>query len=151
MSARALVALAALLFAFTVLLRAPARWLLAALPGTIGCQSPVGTLWRGSCAQLLLPAGTLHQVSWSLHPWPLLRGHLDADLRSADVHAAGTTRASLRPGGQLVLTQLYVQLPVDAGYLPFFPAGWNGQVELALDTLELKSGQLLSIAGTATA
>ncbi len=151
MSARALVALATLLFAFTVLLRAPARWLLAALPNTVECQSPSGTLWRGRCAQLQIPTGTLNQVSWSLHPWPLLLGHLDADLRSADVHAAGSTRASLRLGGDLLLTQLHAQLPVDAGYMAFFPAGWSGQVELALDALELRSGQLVSIEGTATA
>ena len=151
MSTRALVSLAALLFVFTVLLRAPARWLLAALPATIECRSPAGSLWRGSCAQLQLPAGTLNQVSWSLHPWPLLRGHLDADLRCADAHAAGSTRASLRLGGHLLLTQLQAQLPIDAGFVPFFPAGWSGQVELALDALELHSGQLVSIEGTATA
>ena len=151
MSTRALVTLATLLFAFTVLLRAPARWLLAALPNTVECQSPTGTLWRGSCAQLQIPTGTLNQVSWSLHPWPLLLGHLDADLRSADAHAAGSTRASLRTGGHLLLSQLHAQLPLDAGYMAFFPAGWSGQVELALDALELRSGQLVSIEGTATA
>ena len=151
MSARALVALATLLFAFTVLLRAPARWLLAALPATIECRSPTGSLWRGSCAQLQIPGGTLSQVSWSLHPWPLLLLHLDADLRSADAHAAGSAHASLRLGGHLLLTQLQAQLPIEAGYVPFFPAGWSGQVELALDALELHSGQLVSIEGTATA
>ncbi len=151
MSARALIALAALLFAFTVLLRAPARWLLAALPATVECQSPTGSLWRGSCARLQIPAGALDQVSWSLHPWPLLRGHLDVDLRSADARAAGSTRASLRLGGHLLLTQLHAQLPVDAGYTPFFPTGWSGQVELALDSLELNSDRLVAIEGAATA
>jgi general secretion pathway protein N len=151
MSTRAVVVLATILFAFTVLLRAPARWLLAALPTTIECQGPAGTLWRGSCAQLQIPGGTLNQVSWSLHPWPLLRGHLDADLRSADARAAGTARASLHVGGDLVLTQLHAQLPIDSGYMPFFPVGWSGQVELALDALELSSGTLVSIAGTVTA
>jgi hypothetical protein len=151
MSTRALVVLAVLLFAFTVLLRAPARWLLAALPATIECRSPAGTLWRGSCGQLQIPTGTLNQVSWSMHPWPLLQGHIDADLRSADAHAAGTARASLRLGGHIVLTQLHAQLPVDAGYLPFFPVGWSGQVELALDALELRSGTLVSIEGTVAA
>jgi hypothetical protein len=151
MSARALLALATLLFACTVLLRAPARWLLAALPATIECHLPAGTLWRGSCSQLQLPSGTLNQVSWALHPWPLLRGHLDADLRSADTRAAGTARSSMRLGGHLLLTQLHAQLPLDAGYVPFFPAGWSGAVELALDRLELASGRLVAIEGMATA
>jgi hypothetical protein len=151
MSTRALVVLALVLFAFTVLLRAPARWLLAALPATIECRSPAGTLWRGSCGQLQIPGGTLNQVSWSLHPWPLLRGHLDTDLRSADARAAGTARASLRLGGHLVLTQVHARLPVDAEFMPFFPVGWSGQVELAFDSVELSSGTLVSIEGTATA
>jgi hypothetical protein len=151
MSARALVALAALLFACTVVLRAPARWLLAALPTTVECQGPTGSLWRGSCAQLQTPTATLNQVSWSLHPWPLLRGHLDADLRSADAGATGSTRASLRLSGHLLLTQLHAQLPIDAGYMPLFPAGWSGQVELAFDSLELNAGRLVAIEGVATA
>lgn len=151
MSTRALVALAILLFACTVLLRAPARWLFAALPGTIECHSPAGSLWRGSCAQLQIPTGTLDQVSWSLHPWPLLLGRLEADLRSADALAAGTTRASLRLGGRLLLTQLHAHLPIDAGYTPFLPSGWSGQVELALGMLELRSGRLDWLEGTATA
>ena len=50
----------------------------------------------------------------------LLRGHLDADLRCADAHAVGSARASLRLGGHLLLTQLQAQLPIDAGYVPFF-------------------------------
>ena len=137
MSARALISLATLLFACTVLFRAPARWMLAALPATIECQNPTGTLWHGNCAQLRIPTGTLNEVSWSAHPWPLLLGRLDVDLRSADAHAAGSARASLRLGGRLLLSQLHAQLPIDSGYLPFFPAGWDGQVELALDTLEL--------------
>jgi hypothetical protein len=151
MSTRALVTLATLLFAFTVLLRAPARWLLAVLPTTIECHGPAGSLWHGSCAQLQLPSGALSQVSWALHPWALLLGRLEADLHSADAHAEGSARASLRLGGRLRLTQLHARLPIDGGYLPVFPAGWTGQVELALDALELRSGRLVAIEGTVTA
>ncbi|MDE2252168.1 MAG: type II secretion system protein N [Gammaproteobacteria bacterium] len=150
MSTRALLALAAILFAFTVLLRAPARWLLATLPPTVECLGPAGTFWSGSCARLRVGAASLSQVSWSLHAAPLLLGRIDVDLRSADALAAGTARVSLRPGGRLVVTALRAALPVDAGNLPFFPAGWNGHLELALDTIALSAGRLGAIAGTAT-
>ena len=45
---RSLPLIAFALFVITVLVRAPATWLLAALPRTIECQQPAGSMWRGA-------------------------------------------------------------------------------------------------------
>ncbi len=151
MSRRALIVLMALLFAFTVLLRAPASWLLAALPAGVECRAPAGSLWRGSCERLQIPGAALDAVSWSLHAWPLALGHLDVDLHSADPQATGTARVSLGIGGLRSLRQLQAELPIDPGRLPLFPVGWTGRLELAFDAIEFDAGRITLMEGTATA
>ena len=151
MSNRALVTLAVLLFALTVLVRAPARWLLAALPRSIECQVPSGSLWSGTCGRLQAPGVALSEVSWALHPFALLLGRLDLDLRSADGRAPARARVSLGFGGRLRLQDLHAELPVDAGFLPLFPPGWSGQVQLALAGMEFDHGRLAGLRGTAVA
>lgn len=150
-SRRALLVLMALLFSFTVLLRAPARWLLGALPAGIECRSPEGSLWHGSCERLQFSNASLAGVSWSLHAWPLALGHLDVDLHSDDAQATGTARVSLGIGGLRSLRALQAELPIDPGKLPLFPAGWTGRLELAIDAIEFDAGRITLIEGTATA
>ena len=151
MPTRTLIVMMSALFALTVLARAPASWLTGALPDTVGCQSPSGTLWQGRCDPLRFQGGALEGVSWTLHAWPLLRGRADLDLRSTDVRAAGTAHLSLGMGGRLALQDLHADLPIDSGLLPLFPAGWNGQLQLGIDLLAFNAGRLLSIQGSIVA
>ncbi len=151
MPTRALIVVIAALFALTVLARAPALWLTGALPAAIACQSPSGSLWHGQCDQLRFPGGSLQGVSWTMRAWPLLRGHADLELRSADARAPGTARVSLGIGGRFALQDLRADLPIDSGFLPLFPAGWSGQIQLAVDSVEFSAGRLVSIQGTVTA
>jgi len=150
-SRRAVVILMALLFAFTVVLRAPAGWLLGALPAGVECHSAEGSLWQGSCARLQIPGAALDGVSWTLHAGPLLLGHLDVDLQSTDAQATGTARVSLGFGGLRSLRMLRAALPIDSGRLPLFPAGWTGRLELDFDAIEFDAGRITQIAGAATA
>jgi general secretion pathway protein N len=151
MSNRALVTIAVILFVLTVLVRAPARWLLAASPRSIACQEPSGSMWSGACSRLQAPGVALADVSWRLHPLSLALGRLELELRSADPRAPARALLSLRAGGRLDLRDLRAELPVDAGFLPLFPPGWSGQVQLALDAVELDHGRLAALRGTAVA
>lgn len=151
MSTRTLSILLAVLFVLTVVARLPARWALAAHPAAIDCDLPSGSIWRGACAQLRAGTVMLEGVSWRLHSWPLLRGHLDVDLVSADARAPGTAYVSLRSRGRVVVHDLHADLPVDSGFLPVFPNGWSGQLQLAFSVADFRAGHLSSLHGTATA
>ncbi|MBS0387903.1 MAG: type II secretion system protein N [Proteobacteria bacterium] len=143
--------LMAVLFAFTVLVRAPARWLQGALPAGVECRSIAGSLWHGRCARLQLPGAALDGVSWTLHAWPLLLGHVDVDLQSADAVATGAARVSLGLGGLRSLRGLHAQLPIESGRLPLFPAGWAGRLDLDFDAVDFDAGRITRIVGVATA
>jgi general secretion pathway protein N len=151
MANRTLLILAAVLFALTVLVRAPASWLTGALPASIECQDPAGSMWSGGCGQLKVAGAALSDVRWQLHPWALLGGHLELAVQSADARAPAAGTIALGFGGHRAVEELHADLPIDTGFLPLFPTGWSGRVQLALSRLEFASGRLAAIHGTVTA
>lgn len=148
---RTLVTLAATLFALTVLVRAPASWLLGALPSSMDCRQPGGSMWRGACGQLRFAGAALSDVRWQLHPWALLGGHFELAMQSNDVRAPATATLALGWGGHLTVRDLRADLQIDSGFLPLFPSDWSGRLQLALASVELKAGRLAAIHGTVTA
>lgn len=148
---RSLIILAGALFALTVLIRAPAQWLLAAAPRSIACANPLGSMWHGSCARLQVPGVALNDVTWTLHPWGLVRGRLELELRSADRQAPGSAHVSVARGQRVAIRDLHANLPVDSGFLPIFPNGWSGQLQLDFSRVEFNDGRLADLEGTATA
>jgi general secretion pathway protein N len=151
MANRSLLILAAVLFALTVLVRAPASWLTGALPAAIQCQQPGGSMWRGGCGQLRVAGAAVSDIRWQLHPWALLGGHLEVAAQSADVRAPAAATLALGWGGHYSIQDLRADLPIDTGFLPVFPSGWSGRLQLALARLELSGGRLKAIRGTVTA
>jgi general secretion pathway protein N len=148
---RTLLSLAAVLFALTVLLRAPASWLIGALPASMQCLQPAGSIWSGGCGQLRVAGAALSDVRWQLHPWALLGGHLELALQSADVRAPATGILALGWSAHHSVRDLHADLPIDTGFLPLFPSGWSGRLQLVLARLEFKAGRLAAIHGTVTA
>jgi hypothetical protein len=148
---RFLVFLAAALFLLTVLARAPAAWALKFAPHGVDCALPSGSVWRGSCTRLRAAGIELQQVAWTMHAWPLLRGHVDLDLSSADARVPGTVRLSIGLGGRLALRDLHVQLPVGTEFMPLFPTTWKGTLRLELSRVEFEQRHLQALTGTATA
>ena len=151
MTNRTLGAIAAGLFALTVLVRAPASWLVGALPASIVCQQPAGSMWRGGCGQLRFAGAALSDIRWQLHPWALIGGHLELALQSGDARAPGTATLALGWGGQLAVRDLRAEVQIDSGFLPLFPSGWSGRLQLALARVQFGAGRLKAIEGTVTA
>ena len=151
MSNRRLAILALALFMLTVLARAPARWLVALAPRAIECQLPAGSVWQGECARLRAPGLELAALSWKLHPWSLLRGRLELEIHSDDARAPGAATIAAGFGDTLSVRDLRADLPVDSGFLPLFPAGWSGQLRLALELVEFTGGRLSAVHGIVAA
>jgi general secretion pathway protein N len=149
MQARTLILLAVLAFALTVVVRAPARWLLATFPPEVQCV-PEGTLWSGRCAPLRLSGITLSAVHWQLKPLQLLRGRFVAQLHSEDPRALVDLQAAMRRDGSGELTSLTADVDIGSGLLPLFPEGWSGQLQANLPQVRLSAGRLTAVSGTIT-
>lgn len=142
--------LAILIFVLTVLVRLPARALAPLLPSSVSCTAASGTLWQGRCAEFRSGDWVLDDLSWTLHPWTLLRLRLSADINSPDARAAGRAHVEFSAGGVLSIDALDVQLPLP-NQLGLFPRGWSGSVHLALAHARLRDHQLQAIIGRVTA
>ena len=125
MPVRALIALAALAFLGTLLVRLPAGMLTPWLPAAVRCNEASGTLWSGACAELATSAGTVQGLRWSLHPLALLRLRVVADVSSDDPGISARGTVDFGPDGSLELRgfSANVPLPDKFGALPRNLAG----------------------------
>jgi hypothetical protein len=149
MPSRRIALLIALMFAVTLLVRFPARWVATMLPNGIECHEATGTIWNGECAQLRAAGTGLSRVGWRLLPAQLLRGTLAADIRSNDPRANGSLQLRVGSGGRLELRNVNARLQLAGGLIPALRDQWRGQVELALSRVELRALQPRALAGTA--
>ena len=141
------VALAALL-AFTgiVIARLPAEWLLPAQFGAVHCAAIDGSLWRGTCTGVTLSGTPLGDVSWQLHPLPLLLARLSARLTvQGPANASADLEAGL--GGGVTARNLRGDLPLDARLIPGLPANLSGRAHLDLALAEIRHGVVTQLQG----
>lgn len=147
MSIRSALLLAIVVFVITLVARLPATALVPLLPAGVSCQTPAGTVWKGSCAQLHDGAVSLDGFSWRLHPAELLRLRLSAELRSDDPRVQGHTNVQITRDGLIRLQGLSAQLPLQNG-LALFPRGLAGTLQIAIEGAQLQHEQLLALQGS---
>jgi len=142
------------LLAFLVALVAvlPARWIGGLVPSAVQCQQWRGTLWRGRCRQLTVSAPqmqavTLETVGWTLHPLPLLRGRLSAEVTLTDARGDAAGHLEFTHKGLLVLRGVSARVLVDPALPTAMPAGWRGRVELGDLEVDWQSNQLRHLQG----
>jgi hypothetical protein len=148
-SPRALLLLALVAFALTLLARLPARWLASLLPDGVVCTDPSGTAWHGSCSNLDARGFRAGTTRWTLHPMRLFTGRAAAALRIAppDATLEGEFAFGLF-GGSLEGRNLRGELELQpGGLLPGIPTDLNGRVRLALDEFTLRDRTLTSLKG----
>lgn len=145
-----LLGLLAFLLALLVVL--PARWVGGMLPRDVQCTQWRGTLWRGSCDHLAVgvpghPPVTIESTSWKLHPLPLLRGRLAADIALADARGDATGQVQMTRSGQLVLHGASARILLDPQFSGGLPAGWRGRVEMQQVELDWQANQVHMLGG----
>jgi hypothetical protein len=142
-------------FLAVMLIRLPARWLLPLLPAAVQCKVASGTVWRGTCEDLSFSDGkstpfVLQQARWTLHPLPLLRARLSADVAVQGDWGQASAAAILGTGSHLVVNALAANGTVDRRLLPVLPAGWRGSFDAHDVAFELRDQRLLMLRGIAT-
>jgi general secretion pathway protein N len=150
MSAKSAILLVVAVFALTLLVRLPAQILSWLLPRSVACESPGGTLWHGSCAEVRSGTLALADVRWTLHPLSLLRAQPALDVDSNDPRARGSAQLTLHMNGDLDIATLNASLPLAGGIVPV-PSGWSGVLDLGIDQASVRGGHIAAIQGTLTA
>jgi len=147
MPSRLVIALVAIVFLTTVIMRLPASLLTSLLPKDVACIEPSGTLWHGACGQLHAGSMSIAGLRWTLHAPALLRAQAQLDLTSDDPQALGRGSVTLARNGDAEITGLSASLPLQPGLTPL-PAGWSGQLQLDLPHASLVARHLAALEGT---
>ena len=143
--------LALMAFVLVLLMRPPLPLVLWALPASVHCEQPSGTVWRGHCAQAWLQrAGGQEpikiQLGWQVLPARLLRGRLAAQLHLARGDSVVDALVQ-RSWGSLEVLSLQGTVRLEDQLLPAVPAGWHGTAALQAVRLRLQGSALMALEG----
>ena len=139
--------LAILGFAIILLVRLPASWLQGFLPVSVSCGEISGTAWDGACGNVAFNGTRLGNLTWELHPLPLLRGKVAAyfDLSRGEDFVRGDIEAG--SGDNLVARDLHAQMPLDPPIVPQLSTGFSGNVSVNLAYLRVEKGVVTAVEG----
>jgi hypothetical protein len=107
-----------------------------------------GTLWKGSAQVVQAAAINVGAVQWDLHVLPLFTGRAVADVKLTrpDGFVQATLAAS--PSGKLAFSDLNASLPLATLPPTVAPRGWEGKINLKLDSLVIVNNWPENAVGT---
>jgi len=139
--------LCAVVFTAVIIVRMPAGWVIPANHGPVSCASVEGSVWKGSCAGLVLRGTPLGDVSWSLRPARIFAGRLAARVNATRGPANASADLELGFDGSLTARHLVADLPLDAALLPGIPQSLHGQAHVTLALAQLQHGVITQLEG----
>lgn len=145
-----LAAIIAAALLLTLVARWPLSWTASWLPGSLQCEAPAGSVWRGRCAALTVEQLRLGETSWQLHPLALLRGALAATVQSRQGTDRLRAEVEMRLGGRRIARNLEADLRLGDGLLQQNAMGLRGQLHLQLPLLALDGRIVREIEGMIT-
>ncbi|MFO7276420.1 MAG: type II secretion system protein N [Pseudomonadota bacterium] len=146
-------AVVAVAFLIVLIVRFPASWAAALLPGSLACHGAAGTVWRGACTSFALndasrPNPTsLGALSWRLKPLRLFTGTLAAGVTLQPPAGRVSADVEVSAGGSITARNLTASLRLDPQLLPLVPAALQGVVQADLQRLEVDDGAITDVAG----
>jgi hypothetical protein len=117
--------------------------------GAIRLQGLSGTVWHGHAANLTVFEQALGALDWSLHPWPLLRHSVVADLVLGSGAVGARGRVVVEADGTVRVQDAVFRLPAQlaAPVLDIPALQLHGEIEVGLDHAQLRGAGLEAAAG----
>ncbi len=135
----------------SLLFTVPAAQMYAALRNklpTLALYGVTGSVWSGTADLVQYQNLALHNLHWTVSPWPLLMGRLEMHLRLEDRALRADGRLGQTLGGDAYAEELNGELPLSAlqGLLPL-PLRVDGHARLGNVSLRYADGKLSSASG----
>ncbi|HFD92631.1 MAG TPA: type II secretion system protein N [Gammaproteobacteria bacterium] len=111
-----------------------------------------GTVWEGRAAVVDVGDNRLDNVHWTLRPWALLLGRLEARIDFAKGDGRISTIAGRTFGGSVYVHDVSGELPLSdlESFISKNPMGLSGKLDIALADLTLADHLIESVNGTLT-
>ena len=134
-------------FVTAVLLTLPLRWVATALPATIECAAPSGTVWTGRCAALRVGSTLLGQTSWTLRWRELLRARLGGELSIQQPGLTLSAFVSASPTGTLSAREVVGDVQLGYAVVERLAPNLRGRLALDLDEVVVRDGWIRALRG----
>jgi general secretion pathway protein N len=161
--------LAVLAFAVILIARLPASWVVPSSPASkIACADAGGTIWNGGCTGLTFQGQNVGDVTWVLHPLPLLSGKVAAHAvltrapglpgaagaarlgqgaaPSAPAHAEADVETNFS-GKDLTARNVKADFSFDPTLAPQLHMPFLGNLHADLSQVQVKNGALAQVQG----
>ena len=109
-----------------------------------------GTVWSGSAGMAVTGTRQMQNIEWTLHPWMLLLGRIEASVEFDEASRHTQTVLGRTVGGTVYLADVKTQLPPTAleNALNIPGSGLDGTVDVALSDVKFTNGKLTTLDGT---
>jgi hypothetical protein len=138
---------AAAVFAFLLVARMPASWVIRTNGANALCASVDGSLWSGSCNGMSIAHNPIGDVTWELHPLRLFLGQLAAHASAVHGAAQASAEVTLSLGERITAHDLVADLPLDAAIIPGLPASLSGHAHFNLALARMEHGVVTQLQG----
>ena len=109
-----------------------------------------GSVWSGSAGIAVMGTRQIQNLQWTLHPWMLLLGRIEASVEFNEAGRHTQTVIGRTLSGALYLADVKTRLPPTAleNALNIPGSGFDGAVDIALDEVKIIDGKLTVVNGT---
>ena len=109
-----------------------------------------GSVWSGSAGMAVTGTRQMQNIQWTLHPWMLLLGRIEASVKFDEAGRHTQTVLGRTVGGTIYLADVKTQLPPTAleNALNIPGSGLDGTVDVALSDVKFTNGKLTALDGT---
>ena len=99
-------------------------------PAAVRISGINGSVWNGSAAEGIAGGAYVRNISWHFKPMSLLSGKLSFKTSSNPVSGSINTELAVSPGGNLTLSGLSGNVPLDLVHPAFQQSGIRGDLVL---------------------
>jgi general secretion pathway protein N len=109
-----------------------------------------GSIWNGSAAEGFAAGAYIQNINWQFIPLALLSGNLAYHTSSNPASGSMTSNVAVGMNGELTLSNLTGNLPLDLVHPAFQQNGIRGDISLQFDSVVINNGMPSIVVGSVT-
>lgn len=119
-------------------------------PAELQLSGIEGSIWNGSAAEGFAAGAYIQNINWQFKPMALLSGNLAYQTSSNPASGTMNSEVAVGLGGELTLSRLTGNLPLDLVHPAFQQNGIRGDIALQFDSVVISNGMPSTVVGSVT-
>lgn len=119
-------------------------------PAELQLSGIEGSIWHGSAAEGFAAGAYIQNINWQFMPMALLSGNLAYQTSSNPASGSMDSEVAVGMSGDLTLSNLTGNLPLDLVHPAFQQSGIRGDISLQFDSVVISNGMPSTVVGMVT-